>query len=160
MKANAALLSAKRDRASLAPRGQRSDVVSSVLPGQRKGRVRYATDVAAASLLVAVLGACSGSQVPASPLGPEVEGEPIVWLRCEVDWRCYAIDPDKGKRTGLLRSDTAWAEYRADTYSESLVCRRAQRTAEGVRCLEGSPYFEQLEIDRDCSCSRKVEGEE
>ncbi len=88
-----------------------------------------------------------------------MEEEQRVVARCEVDWRCYAIDPETGKRTGLLRSDTASGEGYADVADESFLCRIAQEAAERVRCREGGPYFEQLEIDRDCSCSRWLEGE-
>ena len=113
----------------------------------------------AAGLFVAA-SACSAAEIPAPPSEPPVEAEPRVWLRCEVDWRCYAIDPDTGRRAGLLRSDTAYGVGDAAHWSESRLCLIAQQAAERVRCREGSPYFEQLEIDRDCSCSRWVEGEE
>ena len=115
---------------------------------------------AAAGLLVAVFAGCSGSQIPTPAAEQPVEEEPRVVLRCEVEWRCYAIDPETGKRAGLLRSDTSWSEAYAEFFAEGELCRSAQGAAERVRCREGSPYFEQLEIDRDCSCSRWVEGEE
>ena len=113
----------------------------------------------AAGLFVAALAGCSAAEIPAPPSEPAVEVEPLVSLRCEVDWRCYAIDPDTGRRAGLLRSDTAYAEGNAADFGESRLCFFAQREAERVRCREGSPYFEQLEIDRGCSCSReRLEG--
>ena len=112
-------------------------------------------------LFVVALAGCSAAEIPVPRSEPAVEAEPRVWLRCEVDWRCYAIDPDTGRRAGLLRSDTAFGGGDTAHWSESELCRLAQREAERVRCREGSPYFEQLEIDRDCSCSPQwVEGEE
>ena len=115
--------------------------------------------LAATGLFAAALAGCSAAEIPAPPPEPAVEAEPRVWLRCEVDWRCYAIDPDTERRAGLLRSDTAFGEGDAEHWSESELCRVAQQYAERVQCREGSPYFEQLEIDRGCSCSPKVEGE-
>lgn len=112
--------------------------------------------VAAAGLFAAALGACSGAAIPSAPVEERLEREPREWWRCEVPWRCYAIDPETGKRTELLRSDTAWSQG-AD--SRASACRHAHRFARGVECREGSPYFEQLEIDRDCSCTLLREGE-
>lgn len=119
----------------------------------------YMSLLAAGGLFVAALAGCSATEIPAPPPEPVVEPEPRVWLRCEVDWRCYAIDPDTGRRDGLLRSDTAYGEGDPAHWSEPELCGVAQRHAERVRCREGSPYFEQLEIDRGCSCRPKVEGE-
>ena len=56
----------------------------------------------------------------------------------------------------MLRSDTAWAEF-ADSSVRSY--RSAHRFARGVECREGTPYIEQLEFDRDCSCILRREGE-
>lgn len=108
-------------------------------------------------LFVVALAGCSAAEIPVPPSEPAVEAASRVWLRCEVDWRCYAIDPDTGRRAGLLRSDTAFGEGDAAHWSESELCRVAQQHAERVRCREGSPYFEQLEIDRDCSCTLERE---
>ena len=111
---------------------------------------------AAAGLFVVVAG-CSAAEIPAPPVVQAVEEEPPrEWWRCEVSWRCYAIDPETGERTELLRSDTAWAESAG---SRARTCRSAHRFARGVECREGSPYFEQLELDRDCSCTLEREGE-
>lgn len=131
----------------------------------------------AAALFVAVVASltgCSGAVIPSPPSEEPVEEDPLEnWRVCEVDWRCYAIDPETGKRTGLLRSDTAWAdmyvEKRTTSRSrssgwpttidaaDSRACRNAQGAAERAHCREGGPYFEQLEIDRGCSCGPATE---
>ena len=72
------------------------------------------------------------------------------WWRCEVPVRCCAIDPETGRRTELLWSDTARVEF---AVSGARACRFAHCFARGVEYREGSPYFEQLEINRECSCT-------
>lgn len=106
--------------------------------------------LAAAGLFVGAFTACSAVEPPAPPVVETVNEEASRerW-RCEVPLRCFAIDPDTGKRTELLWSDTAWSE---GWDSRSRACRSAHRFARDVECREGSPYFEQLEIDRECSC--------
>lgn len=106
--------------------------------------------LAAAGLFLTALAGCSMAEIPARPVVETVQEEPPreSW-RCEVPLRCYAIDPDTGKRTELLWSDTAWSQG-WDTRSRA--CRSAHRFARNVECREGSPYFEQLEVDRECSC--------
>lgn len=76
--------------------------------------------------------------------------------RCEVGWRCYATDPDTRERTELLRSGTAWYEDEAtQTSGSTFVCAAAKDEARDVsRCRQGIPHYEELEIDRDCSCRR------
>ena len=76
--------------------------------------------------------------------------------RCEVGWRCYATDPDTRKRTELLRSGTAWYEDEGtQTGSSAFVCADAKNQArDAARCSQGVPHYEELEIDRDCSCRR------
>lgn len=106
-------------------------------------------------LCFSFLAGCSGTYVPPPPPPEPVEREPIEFLRCEVGWRCYAIDPETQERTELLDSGTAWYETAAERL-ESRVCRSAQAQAESADCREGSPYFEQLEIDRNCSCTREL----
>ena len=72
--------------------------------------------------------------------------------RCEVGWRCYATDPETRERTELLRSGTAWWE---DSAPRPWVCSQARDQAQEADCKEGIPHYEELEVDRDCDCTRQ-----
>ena len=72
--------------------------------------------------------------------------------RCEVGWRCYATDPDTRERTELLGSGTAWYEDQSES-SSSFVCFDAkQEASKAFSCRTGIPYYEEWEVDHDCSC--------
>lgn len=62
--------------------------------------------------------------------------------RCEVDWRCYATDPDTRERTELMSSGTAW---RQRTPAECGCARKARSKAleaQGDDCRTGYPHYE------------------
>ena len=72
--------------------------------------------------------------------------------RCQVGWRCYATDPETRQRAELLSSGTAW---RAESSSRTWVCGQARTKALEADCQEGIPHYEELEVDRDCTCTRE-----
>ena len=67
--------------------------------------------LAAAGLFVGAFTACSAVEPPAPPVVETVNEEASRerW-RCEVPLRCFAIDPDTGKRTELPFTTKLWSD--------------------------------------------------